>query len=1152
MSMVTLAQTNNFDIFIAGEGWGDGFGADVTITNTSQEIIDGWQLEFDSFHNINSLWNAQFTKSKNADGSYHYVVTNPDWKPKLAPGESFSFGFNAYAADGLPVDGKLDPHNFNNFVFNGGLNSGGGTGGNPIDSTGESASTPTPAPTSTPEPVSTPATTPTETPPNLPNNTGAVWGNHFFAPYVDMTLYPTPDLDGISRQTGVKLFTLGFVQSDGQGPAWAGLPALGLGSNHEQFQVLGREINELRAIGGDVMLSMGGAAGVSLAQTLLAKNLSAAQLKDTYLNVVNEYGLSHLDFDIEGQAIASPQSIKLRSEAIALLQQEKPNLHIWYTLPALPSGLTAEGLNVVREALAAGVHLDGINIMAMDYGDAAAPPQAASMGDYAIRAAENTYSQLTELYAHFGRTIGWENIGVTPMIGVNDVTTEVFKPGDAQQLLTFAEQKGLGMLSMWSINRDQPASTGQVGQVGFNHSGLSDNSYTFADVFQNYGDGTASVPPTGTPSTGGQPPSSTSEPTTIPPAAPTPKPDPASPPVTGNGDLYRGTDGQQDVFDFTWNWGKQAVIENFNPSEDVISLKGFGTDYSSFDIRNDANGTAVIIDLTNLNKETITLQGVSIAQLSSSNITGVSGQSPLTGNSGGGNNPGGGPQNPPLPTLPTISIDNVSLLEGNSATSYAIFTLTLSAASNQPVTLKYATADGTATAGSDYIATNGTITFNPGQTSQTISVTVKGDTVVEPGESFFVRLSDSTNGTFANSEGTGTIINDDLNTSSGGNSSPVVGAYYPEWAIYDRNYQVADIPADKLTHVFYAFAKIDSNGEVSVFDSWAATDKRFDGNWNTPKAFAGNFEQLLNLKAAHPHLNTLISIGGWTLSDKFSDVASTNASREKFAKSAVNFMTTYGFNGIDIDWEYPVSGGLSTNTYRWEDKHNYTLLLQQLDEQLRIQEAQDNQDYLLTIASPAGADKLANFELAEMSQYLDFFNVMAYDYHGAWENTTNHNAPLYANPNDPSPGSSQDNVDATIAYYLHSGVPADKLIMGAPLYGRTWTGVGSSNDGLFQSATGAGAGTWEPGMIDYSDLYNKLQTDSNYVRHWDGAAQVPYVYNAATGFFSTYEDPQSLGMKLDYVQNNGLGGMFFWEASGDLSSNHPDSLINQAATHLGV
>ena len=337
----------------------------------------------------------------------------------------------------------------------------------------------------------TPVTNPT--PPtnpivNPPSNPKTLWGNQFFAPYVDMTLYPTPDLDGIARQTGTNLFTVAFVQSDGQGnPAWAGLPALGLGSTNGQFQALGKEINQLRAIGGDVMLSIGGANGVSLAQTFTTQNKSANQLKNTYLSVVNEYGLTHLDFDIEGAAVSSPQSIKLRSEAISLLQQEKPSLNIWYTLPVLPSGLTFEGHNVVRQALTAGVNLDGINIMAMDYGDAAAPPQAASMGDYAIQAAQNTYSQLTSLYGQFGQTFGWDNLGVTPMIGVNDVTSEIFKPTDAQQLKTFAEQKGLGMLSMWSIGRDHPAPTGQEGLAAFNHSGLSHNSYTFVNIFGGYG-----------------------------------------------------------------------------------------------------------------------------------------------------------------------------------------------------------------------------------------------------------------------------------------------------------------------------------------------------------------------------------------------------------------------------------------------------------------------------------------------------------------------------------------------------------------------------------------------------------------------------------------------------------------------------------------
>ena len=358
-----------------------------------------------------------------------------------------------------------------------------------------------------------------------------------------------------------------------------------------------------------------------------------------------------------------------------------------------------------------------------------------------------------------------------------------------------------------------------------------------------------------------------------PPVNPTEPVDPVAPdPVIPNsGESLVGTDGVQDIFSFTWNWGNESLISNFNPSEDTIDLKNFWTDYNNFTIVEDGNNT--IIDLSAINNQKIILQGVSASQLSSDNITGVAGEFPLT------NNPGGDPTTPTTPPLPKLSIDDVSILEGDVGNSSATFTVQLSAPSATTVTVNYGIADNTAIAGSDYIATNNILTFNPGETSQTISVTVKGDTEIEARESFYVQLSNSVNADLLDSQGVGTIINDDRAPNTGDNSQPIVGAYYPEWAIYDRDYQVTDIPADKLTHVFYAFAKIDDQGKVSVFDSYAATDKRFDGDWNTPKEFAGNFEQLLNLKEQNPNLKTLISIGGWTLSDKFSDVALTDASR---------------------------------------------------------------------------------------------------------------------------------------------------------------------------------------------------------------------------------------------------------------------------------
>lgn len=411
------------------------------------------------------------------------------------------------------------------------------------------------------------------------------------------------------------------------------------------------------------------------------------------------------------------------------------------------------------------------------------------------------------------------------------------------------------------------------------------------------------------------------------------------------------------------------------------------------------------------------------------------------------------------------------------------------------------------------------------------------------------------------------------------NRDYIIGAYFPEWGIYGRDFQVEDVPADKLTHLFYSFAQIDNNGEVAIFDPWAATDTPFFNaatgeakyTYEQSQAHqAGNFAELQKLKAENPHLNLMLSIGGWSLSGPFSTVASTEASREKFAQSAVEFMVEYGFDGLDIDWEYP-GGGPDINEVEKiaptrlnkevknsppNDKYNYTLLLAELDEQIEIQEATDGRDYQLSIASPAGSQNIENIELGEVSKYIDFFNLMAYDFHGStWEPdkyTTNHQAALFANPNDPLGADAEKfSIHSAVEAYLDAGVDPQDIVLGAPLYGRAWSGVSNStNGGLFQSATGTATGTWEPGVLDYDDLYNRLETQpESYTRYWDDEAKVPYIYSP-TGFFSTYEDSESIGLKTNYIKNMGLGGMFFWDISSDLPSSHNDSLINTAYNSL--
>ncbi|CAF0868601.1 unnamed protein product [Rotaria sp. Silwood1] len=366
-------------------------------------------------------------------------------------------------------------------------------------------------------------------------------------------------------------------------------------------------------------------------------------------------------------------------------------------------------------------------------------------------------------------------------------------------------------------------------------------------------------------------------------------------------------------------------------------------------------------------------------------------------------------------------------------------------------------------------------------------------------------------------------------------ASKIVLAYFTAWSIYARSFFVTDIPVDKLTHINYAFANIGSDGRIALGDPWADTDKTFDGDtWNQP--LRGNFNQLNKLKATYPNLRTLISVGGWTWSGKFSDIALTDQSRSIFAASCVEFIQKYGFDGVDLDWEYPVSGGLSGNIQRPEDKQNYVLLLKEIRRQL---DAVPNKKYLLTVATGAGTERIGDMDLLGMLAYLDWFNVMTYDFHGGWETKTGHNAPLYKNNDEttsdvaPSYIKSRYNCDAAIQAYIRAGVPSTKILMGLPLYGRGWKGVTSTAlNGFSQTASSQlPRGTWENGVYDYDDL--KRSYISSNQRYWDDQSKVPFLFNPSTGLWITYNDVQSIDIKNNYIKQNNLGGGFFWELSSD-------------------
>jgi chitinase len=347
---------------------------------------------------------------------------------------------------------------------------------------------------------------------------------------------------------------------------------------------------------------------------------------------------------------------------------------------------------------------------------------------------------------------------------------------------------------------------------------------------------------------------------------------------------------------------------------------------------------------------------------------------------------------------------------------------------------------------------------------------------------------------------------------SGPSVQRVVG-YLASWGVGSKGTRIAELPARDLTHIFYAFGEILDDGRAGVDDPGT------------------NFDELGRLKARYPHLKVAISIGGWTGSGKFSNVALTDSSRRLFAQSAIDLFIRQHpglFDGIDIDWEFPVAGGMEGNVERPADRENFTLLLAELRRLLDTEGSRDHRHYELTIAASARPQEIANVEIARIDSLLDFINVMTYDYHSG-PGTTNFNAPLYAAKGDPTP---ELNVDASMRAFLDAGVAPGKLLVGIPFYGHGYGNVQNIRDGLFQQGTGTPAG-WKPMDGDWRVLAQSRLRDPRYVRHWESSAQVPWLYDSTTGTWVSYDDPESVAAKARYVREHRLGGVVIWELGGD-------------------
>jgi hypothetical protein len=232
------------------------------------------------------------------------------------------------------------------------------------------------------------------------------------------------------------------------------------------------QIDAIRARGGDVKISFGGASGIELAQACTTPAAVAAE----YQAVVDAYALKYIDLDIEGAAVAEPATIARRSQALKLLQTARPNLKISLTLPVLPEGLTSDGLNVVRSARDAGVNLDLVNVMAMDY-----QRSSGDYGAFAVQAAQSTFAQLKTLYPSKTNAQVWRMVGVTPMLGKND-DGGTYDQNDARQLVSFAQSNHLGMLAFWEETRDRNACNGAL----YMCTNVPQQPYEFSRIFSAY------------------------------------------------------------------------------------------------------------------------------------------------------------------------------------------------------------------------------------------------------------------------------------------------------------------------------------------------------------------------------------------------------------------------------------------------------------------------------------------------------------------------------------------------------------------------------------------------------------------------------------------------------------------------------------------
>lgn len=401
----------------------------------------------------------------------------------------------------------------------------------------------------------------------------------------------------------------------------------------------------------------------------------------------------------------------------------------------------------------------------------------------------------------------------------------------------------------------------------------------------------------------------------------------------------------------------------------------------------------------------------------------------------------------------------------------------------------------------------------------------------------------------------------------------VIGGYFADWQYNnpDNPYTVSDIPADKMTHIIYAFlsmcgphtgASESIQKQIAqacegkkpfsaiVVDQKAAMDVDF-GPVTVDVPYKGHFAQLAQLKKTYPNLTILPSFGGWTMSEPFHAMAQDDAAIKQFAKSAVELIAEYDFfGGIDLDWEYPGGGGLTTSPWSQDtklsdkqkasEKTAFTKLITVLRSELDVLSAKTGKVYELSSAVGVGP-KAAQIDWPAVAPKMNNMFAMTYDFLGGWGTQTGHLTNLHATERSWW----GMGADVFVNQMIEMGIPKNKLVLGAAFYGRGWEGSqfdGSLPTSNLASAKGASFGTSEPGYFMYWDLKTNYNEDQGYKYGYDEESQAPYLWHPEKKVFISFEDERSVKAKAEWAKQQGLGGVFTWELSGDPNDELTEAL----------